>query len=170
MPGSNDPDARREVRRPDRCGADCSASGIHTSQFVGFTGTRSFVDKPHAFRVKFINPDLDWQPAEFNVYNDGYSAANATVFEDLQTFGITSYAQAYRFARYMMAQGIHRLRCFSIKVDVENLAVQRGELVNVAHDVPKVGGNYARVKSVDGKYIAVDQNVNSVPNAYVVRL
>ena len=136
----------------------------------GFGGNRSFTDKPHAFRVKFTDPDLAWQTAEFNVYNDGYDETNSTNFEDLTTFGITTYAQAYRFGRYMMAQGIHRSEIFSIKTDVENLAVQRGELVHVAHDVPKVGGMYARVKGITGSQIVIDQQVAFVVTSYTVRL
>jgi hypothetical protein len=136
----------------------------------GFGGNRSFTDKPHAFRVKFTDPDLAWQTAEFNVYNDGYDETNSTIFEDLTTFGITSYAQAYRFGRYMMAQGVHRSEVFSIKTDVENLAVQRGELVHVAHDVPKVGGMYARVKDITGNRIVIDQSIGTAPTSYTVRL
>lgn len=136
----------------------------------GFSGARSFTDKPHAFRVKFTDPELSWQTAEFNVYNDGYNSANATVFEDLQTFGITTYSQAYRYGRYMLAQGIHRAEVFTIKTDVENLAVQRGELVHVAHDVPKVGGMYARVKAINGNEVTTDQSVDGVATAYTARL
>ena len=136
----------------------------------GFSGSRNFTDKPHAFRVKFTDPELAWQTAEFNVYNDGYDETNSTVFEDLQTFGITTYAQAYRYGRYMMAQGIHRSEIFTIKTDVENLAVQRGELVHVAHDVPKVGGMYARVRSITGSRVVIDQSVASSVSSYTVRL
>ena len=136
----------------------------------GFSGVRAFTDKPHAFRVKFIDPSLAWQTAEFNVYADGYDETSATIFEDLQTFGITGYAQAYRYGRYMLAQGIYRSEVFSLKTDVENLAVQRGELVNVAHDVPRIGGTYARVKAISGNDITIDQSRSEASTAYTVRM
>ena len=136
----------------------------------GFSGVRTFTDKPHALRAKFIDPNLAWQTTEFNVYADGYDETNATNFEDLQTFGITTYAQAYRYARYMLAQGMYRSEVFSLKTDVENLAVQRGDLVNVAHDVPKVGGTYARVKSISGAQVTLSQDILGNAQSYTVRL
>jgi hypothetical protein len=135
----------------------------------GFSGNRSFVDRPHGLRTKFMSPELNWQVAEFTVYDDGYGPDNSTLFDDLATFGITNYPQAYRYARYMLAQGLHRSEIFSLQVDIENLAVQRGELVLVAHDVPMVGGAYARVMDVREANVFIDQVFGTLPPSYTVR-
>ena len=114
----------------------------------GFSGALTYTVLPHALRVTFVNRNNGWVNDEVVVYADGYDATNATQFETLDTFGITDYAQAWAFGRYMLAQGIFRSELFTLSMDVENLLVQRGDLVYVAHDVPLVGGVPSRVDRV----------------------
>ena len=146
----------------------------------GFKGSRSFADVPHAFLVTFINgepsgvytenvPEITWQKEERVVYNDGYDETNATVFETLETFGITNPDQAWKYGRYMMAQGIHRSEMFTVSMDIENLAVQRGDLVHVSSDVAKIGGLPAHVISVNNNIVVIDQTLSVQPNGYSVR-
>jgi hypothetical protein len=135
-----------------------------------FGGSRSFSDRPHCFLVSYIDPALNWQKNQRPVYFDGYSELNSTIFEDLDTFGITSADEAWRFGRYMMAQGIHRAETFSVEMDIENLVVQRGDLVHVAHDVPKLGGIACRVVESSGNEITINQELSVLPTGYSVRL
>ena len=135
-----------------------------------FNGNRTYSDRPHALRVKYVEPQMGWQMNEVIVYDDGRDVSNATQFEDLSTFGITNGAAAWRYGRYMLAQGLHRSEQFSIELDVENLAVQRGDLVRVAHDVPKIGGVGARVISITGNDVKVTEGVSVVITNYTVRL
>lgn len=114
----------------------------------GFSGARAFNDMPHALRVNFVNRDRNWSRDEVIVYDDGYSVANATKFETLDTFGITDYPHAWAYGRFMMAQGIQRSEVFTLSMDAENLVVQRGDLVQVAHDVPKIGGIPSRIDAI----------------------
>jgi hypothetical protein len=116
----------------------------------GFSGTRTFSQQPHALRVNFVNADNGWATDEVIVYADGYDANNATVYETLDTFGITDWPHGWAFGRYMLAQGILRGETFSVSMDVENLLVQRGDLVNVAHDVPRIGGVPTRIDTTYG--------------------
>jgi len=136
----------------------------------GFSGTRTFIDPPHAFRVGFINPDLNWQRDERTVFFDGYHEGNATKFETLDTFGITDKDEAWRYGRYMMAQGIHRSETFTCTLDVENLVCQRGDLVHVANDVVRVGGMPCRVVSVSGSDVTVNTELSTPATGYSVRL
>jgi predicted secreted protein len=142
----------------------------------GFSGVRTFTPYPHALRVNFINRDNGWQKDEVVVYWDGYSEANATVFETLDTFGITDYPHAWANGRYMLAQGIERSEIFTLSMDVENLLVQRGDLVYVAHDVPKVGGVPARVVEVyvdphaPWGAVHLSHPFSATPSGYAVRL
>jgi hypothetical protein len=146
----------------------------------GFKGNRTFADIPHALLVTFINgepsgivsenvPEITWAKEERIVYNDGYNEANATRFETLETFGITNPDQAWRYGRYMLAQGIHRSESFSVSMDIENLAVQRGDLIHLSSDVAKIGGMPARVVSIDGKNVYIDQTLSVQPTGYSVR-
>jgi len=114
-----------------------------------FSGGRAFTARPHALRVNFVNRDVNYVRDEVIVYADGYSKENAQEFERLDTFGITDYPHAWAYGRYMLAQGLQRSETFSLTLDAENLILQRGDLVLVAHDVPMIGGIPTRVSSVD---------------------
>jgi len=113
-----------------------------------FSGVRAFSARPHALRVNFINRDLNYARDEVIVYADGYDASNAAQFETLDTFGLTDYPHAWAYGRYMLAQGLQRSETFSLTLDAENLILQRGDLVLVAHDVPMIGGIPTRVAIV----------------------
>jgi hypothetical protein len=69
-----------------------------------------------------------------------------------------------------MAAAINRAEMFSVSMDVENLACQRGDLVHVAHDVPLVGGQPCRVIAVNGNTVEVTEEFGIPPNSYTVRL
>jgi len=135
-----------------------------------FHGNRTFTDYAHAFLVSYVDPNLNWQKNQRTVYFDGYSENNATLFETLETFGITSPEEAWRYGRYMMAQSIHRAETFSVEMDIENLVVQRGDLVHVAHDVPRLGGQACRVVTVSGNEITINQELGVAPTGFTIRL
>lgn len=130
---------------------------ITPSNSWDFSGSRTFPVYPDAIRVTYTEPKAGYDSAEVVVYQDGKDELNTETFEDLPTVGITSKAEAWRYGRYMMAQAIMRNETFTLKMDVEHLAVQRGSIVTVQHDVPKFGGVSARVKSVAGAVVTIDQ-------------
>lgn len=138
----------------------------------GFSGNRKFPVLPDAFRVSFWDEDSDWQPTDIVVYRDGFNSSNAKIIEELPTWGITSFPEAYRYGRYMMAQGMSRTETFTFSMDVENLVVQRGDLVAIQHDVPKLGGGAFRVIAVDSANdrITVNRPAEIASGSYAVRL
>ena len=129
-----------------------------TRNSSGFSSERTYTDIPHALRVKYVNPLIDYEIDEVIVYADGYDALTAEIFDTVETFGITDYYEAWRHGRYTLAQMIAYQETFTIDVDLEHLSVQRGELVSVQNDVPQIGGNPARVKEVldSGKTIILN--------------
>jgi predicted phage tail protein len=135
-----------------------------------FGGSRTYSNVPHALRVSWINPNMDWQKDEIVVYNDGYSEANATEFEELGTFGITNYSEAWSHGRYMLAQGLLRSETFSVTMDIENLILQRGDRVDIAHDVPQVGGFPTRIVEVNANVVVIAHPLSIAPTNYTVRL
>lgn len=124
-----------------------------------FNSTRNYGPRPHALRVKYIDPQIDWGVAEVEVYDDGYDVDTAETFEDFSSFGCTSEEQAWRFGRYMLAQNRLRQETISILVDFEHLVCTRGDYVQITQDVMKVGGTGARVKTVIGNQITIDDGL-----------
>jgi len=114
----------------------------------GFESSRMLTIKPHAWRVRFINEDQDFQQDERIVYDDGYSASNATHFEGLEFPGITDPDLVWKFGRFHIAQLGLRPEEYAFNCDLEHLACQRGDLILVSHDVPMWGLGWGRVKEV----------------------
>lgn len=113
----------------------------------GFEGQRALPVLPHAFRVQFNNSERGYQPDEMIVYNDGYSAANATLFEGLQLPGVTTRRAIFKHARFHLAQLKLRPETYTLNADIEHLICQRGDLVRVSHDVPLWGLGSGRIRN-----------------------
>lgn len=133
----------------------------------GFSSSRTYIDTPQAVKVRFVDPDNDWQVRERIVYNDGFDINNTTEFDIIDSFGCINPDQAYRYGRYMIAQGLLRQEKISISVDMENLICTRGDLVRFTHDAMRVGGLPARILSISGNEITIDEQFSPSAGAYV---
>ena len=114
----------------------------------GFTANRGFPDIPHALKIGFVNEAVGYQQDECVVYDDGYSVANATKFETIDVWGVTSYDQAWKAGRYILATMKLRPETYILNVDIEYLVSNVGDLVRVVHDVPLFGISAGRIKQL----------------------
>jgi len=143
----------------------------------GYQGEKQFSQMPHAFRVQFINEAKEWRADEILVYDDGYDANNATIFETLSLRGITNSEMAYKHARYFLACARLRPEIHSFYADVENIICTRGDLIRFTHDVPMFGVASGRVASIteDGggnlTHITMDSEVGmEAGKDYAIRI
>lgn len=142
----------------------------------GFSSERLFVRQPHAWRVRFINELMDWQADEYIIYDEGYSAGNATLFEQLELPGVTHPDQVWRLGRYLIANARLRREIYSFNMDFEHMVFTRGDLIRATHDVTLWGLGAARIKSLitDGGNttgIVLDEPIPMEPDvAYSVRI
>lgn len=114
----------------------------------GFESTKVLPRLPHAFRVSFNNRDKAYQADETIIYNYGYTANTATIFEELNLPGVTNKAQAEFMARWHFAQLKLRPERYTLHTDFEYLVCNRGDLVRVTNDVPMWGTGSGRIKAV----------------------
>lgn len=128
-----------------------------------FGSQRIYTARPHALKVKFVDPSADWNISEIIAYDNGYNETNATEFEEISTFACTNDEQAWRFGRYMIAQNRLRQETISLTVDFEHLVCTRGDFVKVTQDVMRVGGTPARVTAISGNRITIDDGIVSDP-------
>ena len=112
-----------------------------------YIGRKQFIDLPHALKVRFINPQKDWQEDERIVYSDGYDVQNAERFETVDMMACTRPEQAWREGRYHLAVGRLRPETHEVFQDVEALRATDGDLVMFAHDVIMVGISTGRIKA-----------------------
>ncbi|OBX37004.1 hypothetical protein A8U91_01352 [Halomonas elongata] len=124
----------------------------------GFSSSIQYKDLPHGIRVKYVDPDI-WSDAERIVYRDGYDESNATRFEDFQLQGVASSEEAWDHGNYHLRQAILRPETFKASMDWENLAIVRGNRVLYQYDAILVGLGSARVKSVSGTTIVLDERL-----------
>jgi len=144
---------------------------------ANFRGTKLFVQRPHALKARFLNPDKGPGQDEVVVYDGGYNAGNATLFETVELFGVNRAAQAYADARLMIAEAKLRPETYELETDIENLVCARGDLIKVGHDVPRWGLGAGRIKArtVDGSSnvtsIMLDERVTlEAGKSYVARV
>ena len=114
----------------------------------GFSAEKVLYNRPHAFRIKFVNEDNGYAWDERIVYDDGYTSTNATLFESLDLPGITDPNLIWKFGRFHIAQARLRPEMYSLYQDFEHLICRRGDKVRVSHDVPLWGSGWGRVKEL----------------------
>ena len=124
-----------------------------------FSSSKTYFDPPHALKIRYVDEGSSWEVIDKIVYDDGYSEQNAEKFEDMDAFGCTGPEQAWRFGRYMIAQARLRQETISIGVDFEHLVCTRGDYVKITQDVMRVGGLPARIKSINGNEVTIDDKI-----------
>lgn len=129
-----------------------------------FSSTRFYSDQPDAVNVNFIDPQLGWESSQVVVYDNGFNADNVVNTDDMDSFACTNQEQAWRFGRYMIGQNRLRQETINITVDFENLICTRGDYVQITQDIMEVGGRPARVKSVTGTVIVIDDSLDIDPD------
>lgn len=144
----------------------------------GFEGSRLLPKLPHALRVNFLNREKDYQPDELIIYNDSYTADNATLFETIELPGVTSAGTLanpgpiFKLARFHLEQLILRPEEYYKYTDIEGLICTRGDRVKDNHDVPMWGLGSGRIKSVIGDVtgVVIDETVQmTVGKNYTIR-
>lgn len=125
----------------------------------GFQGQRAYAQAPHGFRVTFINEANGFTQDERIVYDDGYDAGNATLFEGLEFPGVTDPDLIWKHGRFHIAQSRLRPEKLSLNVGWEHLVATRGDRVRVTHDAMLIGLASARVKAIAGQVVTLDETV-----------
>lgn len=138
----------------------------------GFEASKALPILPHAFRVAFVNSEKGYQPDEMIVYNDGYSAGNATLFESLNFPGVTTRAAIFKHARFHFAQLKLRPELYTINADLEHLICNRGDLVKLAHDIPQWGLLTGRIRTrlSSTKFLLDEVFEQVIGTAYTIRI
>lgn len=124
-----------------------------------FRAEKVYRQLPHAFRLRYLDEDNGYTQAETFAYQDGYSASNATIYEQLEIPGITNETTIIRHGRMHFGQAMLRPETYSFNSDLENLLCRRGDRIRVTHDVPLWGLQTGRVKAVNGQVITLDEFV-----------
>ena len=124
-----------------------------------FAASRQFVDAPHAFRVRFVDSENEYQQTEKIAYDDGYDELNATRFESIEFPGLVTWRNNECMAKYQLAVSRLRAESYSWEADIEHIVCVQGDSVLVQHDSIKIGTGAARIKAINGNDITLDAEV-----------
>lgn len=127
----------------------------------GLKGQKVYTQQPHGWRITFINESNGFTQDERIVYDDGYSVANATLFEGLpgNLPGVTDPALVWKHGRFHIAQARLRPETLTFSAGWESLVCTDGDRVSIAHDVLLVGLSQGRVVSVVGQVVHFDETL-----------
>lgn len=133
----------------------------------GFKASKTFVlEQPHGLRVRFLNEEKDYQEDERIVYADDYDHTNATNIIEVEFDGVTNAGLIYKLARLRLADSMWRSETYEFSTDFAFLCVNKGDRIQMGHDVPMWGLRQARV--LDVKY--ADYDMESMNRAALLQL
>ncbi|TDE40920.1 TipJ family phage tail tip protein [Antarcticimicrobium sediminis] len=121
-----------------------------------FSWSRTYFDPPDAFRVAFLDETREYEEAERIVPWPGHTGA-IELTEDLILNGKTSPDEVWIEARRRMYELIHRPDTIQATQDGAIRVASRGDQVMGSYDQLDRTQVAARVKSVGGDYIVLDE-------------
>lgn len=105
--------------------------------------------KVHCIIAEYFDETDDYKLKQEYIYKDGYSAANATLFETWSLPGFTSSAKAIARATFDLAQSQKRAFRYRFEVGVEAYNLRPGSVVGVTSDVLNRKQSFGLIKSVE---------------------
>ena len=158
---------RITIDRPRTEGAKQFLTGENARNF---NFLRNFANPVHGLRIRFSNGDNDNNEDEMTVYADGYSAANATIFESTSLPGETDPDQIYAKGYYILQTALRANLTGSCEMDIEADTLQLGDLVRLTAPTLNRAVTTSRALMVDGPQIVLSQSVEMDPSLnYVLR-
>ena len=132
-----------------------------------FRSTKVFIEQPHAFRVRFISEDADYEEDEVIVYDDGFDESNATIFETLRLEGITTHDHAWSTGRRQIAQIRLRPERHTAEMDFQHLTFTRGDRLIQQTDVLLQNLGSGRITEKAGNIITIDDRIAIDPGTSI---
>ena len=111
----------------------------------GYRYRRAFPDPVHAVRVQFENLDSDSRPDELVVFNDGYDATTADLYETLDLGMACAPGRAYREGRVYLAKAALHVEGHEWTSGLDGVASTYGDRVRVRHPSALYGAAEGRV-------------------------
>lgn len=143
------------VDRPDKLLVD----HISPRNSYDLRVSRSYVEPPDGFRVQFLDATNDFKAAERIVPWPGKEGAEMRLVEALDLPGKVWPDEIYRESRRRMYEAMHRPDVYTASQDGPIRVATRGDLVHLSSDIINRVQVAARIKSVTGKLIEIDEQV-----------
>ena len=125
-------------------------------------------DRANCVEITYTNADADYQRDVLTIYGDTFNTDGYAKTAQMTFDGITSYTQAYREGKYQLMCNKYQLRTVSFEADIDSIACTVGDVVLVAHDVPK-WANSGRIEKVENNIITLPCYVSDLTKSYRIQ-
>lgn len=115
----------------------------------GFEAAKVFAKKIEGVDVTFKSKAESYQDTTIRVYNDEYDSSTAEQIDKLSLLYVDNETQAYKQARFHMADAQLRPEVFTFNTDIENIVCKRGDRIRLVSDVIMVGLGQAYITELD---------------------
>ncbi len=134
-----------------------------------FKASRSYVDPPDGFKIKFLDAANDYQPTERLVPWPGHTGP-ILLTEALELPGKTDAAEIWIEARRRMYESLYRPDSYRVMQDGPARVATRGDQVMLSHNILDQTQVATRVKTTAGQLVELDEVVEMVEGQdYAVR-
>ena len=118
-------------------------------------------ERARSVQITYNDEQRDFKNTEFFVRSARY-AENKNLQDNtanVTLFGVSRRSQAHREALYYLATNERQLQTIQLSADVNALVCEYGDIIGVAHTVPRLGLESGRIVSVDGNRVKLDKEV-----------
>lgn len=125
-------------------------------------------DRANAIELTYTDADNDYNRSTIMVYGKNYDDDDAIQKNTSVTYdGITSYEQAYRTAKYLLACNEYMVRTVSFEAGVDAIACQVGDMILVSHDVTRWAYS-GRIEKVEGTTLTLPCELEDLTKNYKI--
>ena len=125
-------------------------------------------DRANCVEVTFTNADAGYQRDVLTIYGSTFDSDGYAKTAQLTMDGITDYKQAYREGKYHLMCNRYQLRTVSFEAGIDAIACTVGDVILVAHDVPK-WANSGRIESVDDLTMILPVYISDTTKSYRIQ-
>ena len=122
-------------------------------------------DRANAVELTYMDAENNFNRETITILADDYDTAAEVKMAQATFDGITSYEQAYREGKYQLYCNKYRLRTVSFEADIDSISCTIGDMVLVAHDVPK-WAHSGRIYEVKGDELLLPVELEDATKSY----
>lgn len=125
-------------------------------------------DRANCVELTYTDAVNDHNRETVTIYADSYDTDAEEKTAQATFNGITSYVQAYREGMYQLYSNQYLVRTISFEANVDAIACTVGDVVLVAHDVPKWAKS-GRIHKVDGNVLLLPVELDSIEGDFRIQ-
>ena len=122
-------------------------------------------DRANCVELTYMDAANDFSRETVTIYSDSYDSDTQEKTAQAEFNGITSYEQAYREGMYQLYCNQRLLRTVSFEAGVDAIACTVGDVVLIAHDVPKWARS-GRIHQVEGQELVLPVELDDMEGPY----